>query len=98
MPNYIIIHENGTFRIKRNRAFVSDPVTSEEKDDNKDVIRITANTKKTALAQAKQMVAFIKEQEFKAEQEKKGSTISQSTPVKTEQGSPIELVAESFEK
>ena len=98
MPNYIVTHENGIFKIKRNRDFNSGPVVSAAKDGEKDIVRIIARKKEIALAQAKQMVAFIKEQEIKMEQQKTGSSISQSTPVKTEQSSPIELVTESFEK
>lgn len=93
MPNYVVLFENGVYKIKRDRKqYVVPPISVAHKDSSF-ILYIEAKTKQRAIKEAQKQVQMM----MQREQETKGSSVSQSTEIKTEQKSPIAIVPEAFE-
>ena len=72
MPDYFVYRKNTNWFVKRNRH--------KGEELSGEVFRISANTKKRALASAQKIVGDIEKMQVEAQ----GSTVSKSTEVKTE--------------
>ena len=80
MPDYFVFHKDGSWFAKRNRHKSEKP--------KGEVFNIIAKTKSRAIASARKIVEDIEKMQVEATSsvaEARGSTVSKSTEVKTEQ-------------
>ena len=84
MPSYFIIHQNGLFSIKRDRGGIDLKLLNQ--DSTKDIFRVESRKKEEALKLGMDMVFKLNQfRQQKSQDEQKGSTVSKSTEVTTEQ-------------